>query len=185
MELDGKRVFVVGLRDGKAAALGRIVKAAHVPADGYRFLDLQLHKPLDQEHALFAVAIGEQILHAVAGHLFPLAGGIVLYIAGALFVVVGLAQIVQQSTDGIALLTLALGEKAVVEGMVDVQAVHAQPAVTGPMEPGRGRSREEIRLVVQPVQQLFAARAGDILMPDLQKLLTVVHLTAPDLPECP
>ena len=66
-------------------------KAAHVPADGHRFLDLQLHKPLDQEHALLAVTIGEQILHAVAGHLFPLAGGIVLHIAGALFVVVGLA----------------------------------------------------------------------------------------------
>ena len=131
------------------------------------------------------MAIGEQILHAVAGHLFPLAGGIVLYIAGALFVVVGLAQIVQQSTDSIALLTLALGEERVMEGVIDVEAVHTQPALTGPVEPGGGRSREEIGLVVQPVQQLFAARAGDMLVPDLQKLLTVVHLTAPDLPECP
>ena len=117
VQLDGKGILVVGFRDGKAAAPGRIVKAAHVPADGNGFLDVQLHEPLDEEHALFAVAVGEQILHAVAGHLFPLAGGIVLYIAGALFVVVGLAQIVQQSTDGIALLTLALGEKAVVEGI--------------------------------------------------------------------
>ena len=32
---------------------------------------------------------------------------------------------------------------------------------------------EKIRLFVQPVQQLFAARAGDVLLPDVQKLCAV------------
>ena len=45
----GKGILVVGFRDGKAAAPGRIVKAAHVPADGNGLLDVQLHEPLNKE----------------------------------------------------------------------------------------------------------------------------------------
>ena len=132
-------VLVVGFRDGKAAAPGRIVKAAHVPADGNGLLDPQLHEPLDEEYALFAVAVGEQVFHAVAGHLFPLAGGFVFHVAGAGLVVVGLAQIVQQCTDGKGLLAVALGKKGVVQRVIDVQAVHTQPALTRTVEPGGGR----------------------------------------------
>ena len=50
VQFDGKGVLVVGFRDGKAAAPGRIVKAAHVPADGNGFLDVQLHEPLNEEN---------------------------------------------------------------------------------------------------------------------------------------
>ena len=185
MELDGQRVLIVGLRDGKAAAPGRVVKAAHVPADGHRFLHFQFHEPLNEENALLAVAVGEQILHAVGGHFFPLAGHVIFHVAGAALVVVGLAQVVQQGADGKALLAVALGEERVMEGVIDVEAVHTQPALTGPVEPGGGRSREEIGLVVQPVQQLLAAGAGDMLLEDLQKLLAVAHLTAPYRPGCP
>ena len=44
VQLDGKGILVVGFRDGKAAAPGRIVKAAHVPADGHGLFHLQLHE---------------------------------------------------------------------------------------------------------------------------------------------
>ena len=78
VQFDGQRVLVIGFRNGKAAALGCVVKAAHVPADRHGLLDLQLHEPLDEEDALLAVAVGEQVLYAVGGHFFPLAGDVVL-----------------------------------------------------------------------------------------------------------
>ena len=185
MQFDGQRIFVVGFRDGEAAALGRVVKAAHVPADGHGLLDLQLHEPLDEEDALLAVAVGKQVLDAVEGDFLPLAGGVVLHVAGADLVVVGLAQVVQECANGKGLLAVALGEKGVVQRMVDVEAVHAQPALAGPVEAGGSRCGEEIRLLDQPFQQLLAAGAGDVLVPEGQKLFAVAHLTAPDRPGCP
>ena len=167
MQLDGKGILVVGFRDGKAPALGGVVEAAHVPADGHSLLHLELHEPLNEEDAFLAVAVGEQIFYAVAGHFFPLAGHFVFYIAGAGLIIVGLAQVVQQCADGKGLLTVTLGKKGVVQGVIDVQAVHTQPALAGTVEPGRCRCGEEIRFVLQPIQQLFAAGAGDRLLPDL------------------
>ena len=45
MELDGKRIAVISLTDGKAL---RIVKTAHMPADRHGFVDLEPHEALDQ-----------------------------------------------------------------------------------------------------------------------------------------
>ena len=131
------------------------------------------------------MAVGEQVLYAVGGHFFPLAGDVVLHVAGAGLVVVGLAQVVQQGTDGEGLLAVAFGEEGVVQRMVNVQAVHTQAPFTRAVEAGGRRGGEEIRLLVQPVQQLFAAGAGDVLVPDGKKLFAVSHLTAPDRRGCP
>ena len=182
VQLDGQGVAVVGFRDGKAAPAGRVVKAAHVPADGHRLLGLEPHEALDQEHALFPVAVGELVLHRVVGHLFPLAGGVVFDVAGGDFVVVGLAQVVEQRADGKALLAVPLLEKVVVEGVVDVQAVHAQAPLAGAVEPGGGRAGEKVGLVVQPVQQPVGPRPGDMLAEDGQKLFPLGHLRPPGRP---
>ena len=157
-----------------------------MPADGHGLLDLELHEPLDEKDALFAVAVGEHVLHAVGGHLLPLAGLVVLHVAGAFFVEVGLAQVVEQGNDGVSLLRVGVRlEKAAPQHPVDIEAVGAQPPVIGPMKAGGGRCGEEIRLGVQPVQQLFTAGAGDVPVENVQKLLALRHLTAPYPRGCP
>ena len=125
------------------------------------------------------------VYHALHDSFFTEGESEESYAICAQLVVVGLAQIVQQCTDGKALLVVALSKKGVVQRMVDVEAVHAQPALAGPVEAGGSRCGEEIRLLVQPFQQLLAAGAGDVLVPEGQKLFAVAHLTAPDRPGCP
>ena len=186
MELDGERVLLEGPRQGKAAAPDSVVEAAHVPADGHGLFHLQLHEPLDEEDAFLAMAVGEHVLHAVAGDFLPLARRLVLHVAGAFFVEVGLAQVVEQCADGEGLLAvLVRREEGAVEHAVDVQAVRTQPALAGPVEAGGRRRGEEVRLAVHPVQQLLAAGPGDVGAEYLQKFLAVRHLTAPYPRGCP
>ena len=49
MQLDRQRIFFIRLTDRKAAASCRIIKAAHVPADGNRLGGLEPQKALNQK----------------------------------------------------------------------------------------------------------------------------------------
>ena len=118
---------------------------------------LEPQKALNQKDRFFSMTKRELVIDGKIRLRLPPAGLRVFDIAGADLVKLRLAHVVQQRTDGKALLAVALGEKGVVQRVVDIQAVHAQPALAGSVEPGGCRCREEIRLVVQPVQQLFAA----------------------------
>ena len=53
----GKRVLLERMRECEAAALDRLVKAAHVPTHGDGLLSAQPHEPLDQEYGFFAVTV--------------------------------------------------------------------------------------------------------------------------------
>ena len=181
VQLDGQRVAVVGIADGKTAAPHRVVKAAHVPADGHRLGGFQPHEMLNEVDALFAVPVGQLVSHLIVGDFLPLAGGVVFHVAGADLVKVRLAQVMQQPADGVAFRVFAFGEKVLHHGMVDVDAVHHQAVFAGTVKTGGGRRRKEIR-GFQPVQQTVGTGAGDIFIVDLHKLSVVVfhkNLTVP------
>lgn len=101
VQLYGKRVLLECMRECEAAALDRLVKAAHVPAHGDGLLRAQPHEPLDQEHGFFAVTVRKLVVYCVNRHLFPLAA-VVFAVAQLGLVETGLAQIVQERNDGVA-----------------------------------------------------------------------------------
>lgn len=118
---------------------------------------------LNQIDTFFPVAVGQLVGYLIKGDLLPLAGHIVFDIAGAYFIKVCLAQVMQQAADGVALGAFPLGEKMLHHRIVHIDAVHDKAALTGTVEPGRGRRGEKIR-GFQPAQQAVSAGAGDILL---------------------
>ena len=121
MQLYGKRVLLERVRECEAAALDRLVKAAHVPAHGDRFLGAQPHEPLDQEHGFFAVTVRKLVVYCVNRHLFPLAA-VVFAVAQLGLVETGLAQIVQERNDGVAFQIVGFG----IEMLGDQHVVHVE-----------------------------------------------------------
>ena len=65
------------------------------------------------------------------------------------------------------------------QALVDVDAVLAQAAGVGPMEPGRGGGGEKVALVLQVVQQGVGTVPMDVLPVDLQKCFLSVHDSSP------
>ena len=139
MQLDGDGVFIVGHAYGKIPAPCSVIKATHVPADRRGFGRLQSHKALDEEHAFFTVAVRESVLDGVVGHLFPLAGFFILHIAGAYFVELCLAHIMQQGAQRKAFGAIGFGVKVLFHHhLVDINAVLHQAAGAGAVIAGAG-----------------------------------------------
>ena len=161
MQLDGQRVAVERHADCKAAALRRVVKAAHVPADRHGLRRLQAHEPLDQVDGFLPVSERERILHHVERLFLPLARLLVLDVPRGGLVILRLADVVQQGADRVALLAVALCEVPLAQHLVDVDAVHHKPARAGTVELRARRRRVKIGRV-EPGQQLLRAVPRDI-----------------------
>ena len=101
-------------------------------------------------------------------------GGVVLYVAEPRFVVIGLAQVVQQRNEGETLLVVLFRVKAGHQHVIHVDAVHHKAAFARAVKTRGGRSRIKIR-GRQPVQQLLRAGAGDIFGKNTDKLCFVIH----------
>ena len=131
------------------------------------------------------MAVGQLVSHLIKRDLLPLAGNVVLDVAGADLVKVRLAQVVQQAADGVALGAFTIGEKMLHHRIIDVDAVHDQAALARAVKAG-GRGRSEKIRRFQPVQQAVSAGAGDVFVVDLHKFGVIVlhtNLTAPCRPE--
>ena len=175
MQLDGDGVFIVGHAYGKIPAPCSVIKATHVPADRRGFGRLQSHKALDEEHAFFTVAVGESVLDGVVGHLFPLAGFFILHIAGAYFVELCLAHIMQQGAQRKAFGAIGFGVKVLFHHhLVDINAVLHQAAGAGAVIAGAGRRGEKIG-GLQPFQQAVGALPVDIGLIIFDEFLLVIH----------
>ena len=174
MQADGQGEQIIGVIDGVAAALYRLVVTAHMPADGNRFLAGQADKPFDEEHALFSVAVRELVLDGKIRPLLP--GAVYLHVAHFLFVKPGLAQVVEQAADGDAFLgnLHALGFYQLIQPVVNMQAVEAQPAVLRQMIPGGSRRGEKVPLF-QPTEQLIGPFAGDSLLKNIAEIFFTAH----------
>ena len=175
VQLYGDGVLIVRYTDGEIPALGCVIKAAHMPADRRRFGRLQAYKALDEEHTLFAVAVGEGILDGVVWHLFPLAGFFILHIAGTYFVELCFAYIMQQGAQRKAFGTIGLGVKVFFHHhLVDINTVLHQAAGAGAVIAGAGRRGEKIG-GLQPFQQAVGALPVDVGLIIFDKLLLVIH----------
>ena len=96
MELGGQRVLLEGVADRKSAELRIVVKSAHVPANGNRFVGFKSHEAFNQKNRFFAVAKGKLIIYCEIGDALPNPGCVILDIANRLLIEVGLADIVQK-----------------------------------------------------------------------------------------
>ena len=154
-----------------------------MPADGHGLLPGEADEAVGDIYALLAVAVGEGVVKGVRGDFGPLAGGVVLHVAEALFVAVDFAQVVAQgdNCDGLAAVVQAiqllhpLPLKVVRQTVVDVQAVLAQSSLVSPVVPGGGGRGKEIASVFQEIQQLVGSLPGDMRFKNLNKLLFAGH----------
>ena len=129
------------------------------------------------------MAVGQLVLVVEGGHLLPLAGGVVLHVAGARLIAPDLAKVVEQRGDGRRLhgvlhlvqLPHPLPGQVGLQAAEYVNAVLAQPPGVGPVVAGGGGGGEEVALVLQIVQQLGAALPVDVLGIDFDKLLFPWH----------
>ena len=121
------------------------------------------------------MAVGELVVDHIERVLLPLAL-LILPVPHLHSVEVGLADVVQQAADGDGLLlavrqlderlvfpVLPLGNKQIMEAVINVDAVLHQPARMGQVEAGTGRGLEEVR-GLQPSQELICSRACDELL---------------------
>ena len=181
MQLYCERILLEGVRKGEAAALDRLVKAAHVPPDGHSFLGTQAHEALDQIHAFLAVTVGKLIVDRVYRHLFPFAA-VIFAVPQLGLVKSGLAQIVQQRHDRKAL--DVIGRRIEVLGnehIVDVHRMIEQAALICRMKARRGGRSEKVGRL-HPCKQLFRAGTLHILAKGRKEqlfILCVVHSFPP------
>ena len=121
------------------------------------------------------MSIGKGVLHSKSGHAFPLAGGVIFYVAKTRFIVIGLAQVVQKGNKRKGFLAVFRFIKIPLhQHMIYIQAVHHKATLTCSVEAGRGGRREKVG-GAKPIQQFICTGPCDIFTKNAQKFFFIVH----------